>query len=91
MAGCRLDRSRRQLREAPRRIAEFLLRDTLASLEDQLDPERFARIHRSAIVQIDRITEIHPATHGDADLVLRTGATLVLSRTWRDRLVRLIR
>ena len=70
---------------------EFLLRDTLASLEDQLDPERFARIHRSAIVQIDRIAEIHPATHGDADLVLRTGATLVLSRTWRDRLLRLIR
>jgi two-component system, LytTR family, response regulator len=70
---------------------EFLLRDTLASLEDQLDPERFARIHRSVIVQIDRIAEIHPATHGDADVVLRTGTTLVLSRTWRDRLLRLIR
>ena len=69
---------------------EFLLRETLASLEHQLDPERFARIHRSAIVQIDRIAEIRPATHGDADVVLRTGATLVLTRTWRDRVLRLI-
>ena len=69
---------------------EFLLRETLASLEHQLDPERFARIHRSAIVQIDRIAEIHPASHGDADVVLRTGATLVLTRTWRERVLRLI-
>jgi hypothetical protein len=41
-------------------------------------------------VQIDRIAEIHPATHGDADVVLRTGATLVLTRRWRDRVRRLI-
>ena len=68
---------------------EFLLRETLASLEHQLDPERFARIHRSVIVQIDRIAEINPATHGDADVVLRTGATLVLTRTWRDRVMRM--
>jgi two-component system LytT family response regulator len=69
---------------------EFLLRETLASLEHHLDPERFVRIHRSAIVQVDRIAEIHPATHGDADVVLRTGATLVLTRRWRDRVLRLI-
>jgi two-component system LytT family response regulator len=68
---------------------EFLLRDTLAAIERQLDPERFARIHRSAIVQLDRIAELHPASHGDVDVVLRGGARLVLSRTWRERVQRL--
>jgi two-component system LytT family response regulator len=65
---------------------EYLLRETLAALESQLDPDRFARIHRSAIVQIDRIVELHPATHGDFDVLLRDGTRLTLSRTWRDRL-----
>jgi two-component system LytT family response regulator len=68
---------------------EFLLRDTLAAIEKRLDPERFARIHRSAIVQLDRIVELHPASHGDVDVVLRGGARLVLSRTWRERVQRL--
>jgi len=63
---------------------EYLVRDTLASVERQLDPERFTRIHRSAIVQLDRIVELHPATHGDVDVVLRDGARLTLTRTWRD-------
>jgi len=70
---------------------EFLLRDTLAAIERQLDPERFARIHRSAIVQLDRIAELHPASHGDVDLVLRNGARLLLTRTWRERVQRLFR
>ena len=64
---------------------EYLHRETLARLEQQLDPDRFARIHRSTIVQIDRIVELHPASHGDMDVVLRGGATLTLSRTWRER------
>ena len=66
----------------------YLHRETLAALEKQLDPDRFARIHRSAIVQIDRIVELHPATHGDMDIVLRTGKTLPLSRTYREALAR---
>jgi two-component system LytT family response regulator len=70
---------------------EFLLRETLASIDKQLDPERFARIHRSAIVQLDRIVELHPASHGDMDVVLRSGARLMLSRTWRERVQRLFR
>ena len=65
---------------------EYLHRETLAGLEKQLDPDRFARIHRSTIVQIDRIVELHPASHGDMDVVLRSGTTLTLSRTWRERL-----
>jgi len=71
------------------RTGEYLLRETLAALERQLDPGRFARIHRSAIVQIDRITELHPASHGDMDVVLRSGKVLTLSRTWRDHVQRL--
>jgi two-component system LytT family response regulator len=70
---------------------EFLLRDTLASIEKQLDPGRFARIHRSAIVQLDRIAELHPVSHGDVDLVLRGGARLMLTRTWREHVQRLFR
>ena len=68
---------------------EYLHRETLAGLEKQLDPARFARIHRSAMVQIDRITELHPASHGDMEVVLRNGKTLTLSRTFRDSVERL--
>ena len=64
---------------------EFLLRETLAGLE-RLDPEQFVRIHRSAIVQVDRIRELHPASHGDMDVLLTDGTVLTLSRTWRHHL-----
>jgi two-component system LytT family response regulator len=67
-----------------------ILRETLASIEKQLDPARFARIHRSAIVQLDRIAELHPASHGDVDVVLRNGTRLGVSRTWRARVEQLI-
>ena len=70
------------------RRREYVLRETLSALESQLDPERFARIHRSTIVQIDRILELHPTTHGDMDVVLRDHQVLALSRTYRDRLPR---
>ena len=70
---------------------EYLHRETLAALERQLDPERFARIHRSIIVQTDRIVELHPASHGDMDVVLRNGKTLTLSRTFRERIESLSR
>ena len=65
---------------------EYLLRETLTSLERRLDPQRFARIHRSAIVQIERVAELQPSTHGDADLVLQDGTRLIITRRWRDRL-----
>jgi two-component system LytT family response regulator len=65
------------------RQREYLVRETLASLEGRLDPDRFVRIHRSAIVQIDRIAETRARSHGDADVVLRDGTRLTASRTWR--------
>ena len=66
---------------------EHLLRETLATLEAQLDPERFARIHRSAIVRLDGVVEIRPTSHGDAEVVLRNGSRLTASRTWRHKLM----
>lgn len=69
---------------------EYLHRETLAGLEKQLNPERFVRIHRSALVQIDRIAELHPASHGDMDVVLRNGKTLTLSRTWVEGVLRVL-
>jgi two-component system LytT family response regulator len=51
-----------------------------------LDPERFARIHRSTIVQIDRIRELLPSFHGDFAAVLRDGTRLNVSRAYRNAL-----
>ena len=65
---------------------EYLVRETLASLEAQLDPERFVRIHRSVIVQADRVAELRPTSHGDAEVTLRDGTRLAVSRTCRERL-----
>jgi len=65
-----------------------LVRDTMAALASRLDPARFARIHRSAIVNLSRVKEIRP--HGDRDYlaVLRDGTRLKVSRTYRGRLNR---
>jgi two-component system, LytTR family, response regulator len=63
-----------------------LLRETISSLESQLDPKKFLRIHRSAIVRIDRIKELQPWFHGEYHVVLHDGTELTLSRNYRDRL-----
>ena len=68
------------------RQREYLVRETLGALETQLDPDRFVRIHRSAIVQADRVAELRPTSHGDAELLLRDGTRLAVSRTFRERL-----
>ena len=65
-----------------------LLHETLSSLVERLDPTRFARIHRSTVVNLDRIREIQPWFHGDAVAVLRDGTKLNVSRTYRQRLER---
>lgn len=64
----------------------YLLRETLSNLETKLDPARFVRIHRSHLVNVDYIKELHPRAHGDYDLVLKNGVQLVVSRRYRDRL-----
>jgi two-component system LytT family response regulator len=65
---------------------EYLYRETMTKLEGQLNPERFARIHRSAIVNTERIKELQPWFRGDYVIVLRDNQKLTLSRTYRGRL-----
>ena len=63
-----------------------LVRGTIAGLEAQLDPQQFVRIHRSQIVNIDRIRELRPWWHGEYHVLLKDGTQLTLSRSYRDRL-----
>jgi two-component system LytT family response regulator len=64
----------------------YLHREPLRDLEARLDPQRFVRIHRSAIVAIDRVAELRPSARGDHCVRLRDGTELKLSRTRRSRL-----
>jgi len=66
--------------------ASHLFRESMAALERKLDPEVFVRIHRSAIVNLDRVRELEPNAYGDYILRLHTGAELALSRRYRDRI-----
>lgn len=61
-----------------------LLRETMQALEDKLDPERFVRIHRSTIVNIERVVELRPDAYGDYLVVLGDGTELKLSRNRRE-------
>ena len=63
---------------------EHLVRETMAHLESQLDPQQFVRIHRSTIVNVDRIQEMQSSLNGEYVLLLRTGIRLTLSRGYRD-------
>ena len=63
---------------------EHLVRDTMAHLESQLDPQQFVRIHRSTIVNVDRIQEMQSSFNGEYVVLLRTGMRLTLSRGYRD-------
>jgi len=65
---------------------EHLVRESLAALEARLDPSRFARIHRSAIIALDRVTELRLDDRGGYRVVLRDGTILPLSRRQRDAL-----
>jgi two-component system LytT family response regulator len=64
----------------------YLLRETISSLEEQLDPKQFLRIHRSAIVKIDRIKEMQPWFHGEYRIIMENGKQLALSRNYRANL-----
>jgi len=61
--------------------------DTLSRLESRLDPARFARIHRSTLVNLDRVRELTPWSHGDYVVVLDNGSRSRLSRRYRRRLL----
>jgi two-component system LytT family response regulator len=63
-----------------------LLRESMKNMEAKLDPKTFVRIHRSAIVNIDRIKELEPWFHGEYIVILRDGTRLTASRVFSDRL-----
>lgn len=63
-----------------------LIRETVTVFAAKLDPDRFVRIHRGAIVAIDRIVEVESLGGGDATIRLSTGAELRLSRSFRSGL-----
>lgn len=67
-----------------------LLRETMAHLESRLEGTRFIRIHRSAIVNLDSIRELHPSFHGDYSVILNSGVELTLSRGYRHNLQALL-
>jgi len=64
----------------------YLLRETISGIEAQLDPRHFVRIHRSAVVNINRIKELQPWSHGEYHVILHDGTELTLSRSYRDNL-----
>lgn len=68
----------------------YLLREAIGSMEGQLDPKRFPRIHRSTIVNIERVLELQPWFHNEYRVILKDGTELTLSRSCRKRLGELL-
>jgi two-component system LytT family response regulator len=68
--------------------ASHLLRESIGGIERRLDTAQFVRIHRSAIVNVDRIRELQPSFHGECVVVLKSGARLRCSRTYAGRLAK---
>ncbi|MEM9706256.1 MAG: LytTR family DNA-binding domain-containing protein [Pseudomonadota bacterium] len=65
-----------------------IIRETMKTLQGRLDPERFQRIHRSAIVNLKKVKELHPHSNGEYFLTLECGAELKLSRSYKDVVAR---
>jgi two-component system LytT family response regulator len=66
----------------------YMVRERISEMERRLDPAAFARVHRSTIVNISRIKEMHPLFNGDQSLILTDGTRLTLSRTYREQLLK---
>jgi two-component system LytT family response regulator len=64
----------------------YVYHETTSGIESRLDPRHFFRIHRSTIVNIERIREMHPWFNGDYAVTLKDGTRLTLSSTYRERL-----
>jgi two-component system LytT family response regulator len=65
---------------------ELLYRAALNDLAEKLDPRRFVRVHRSALVNIESILQLEPISHGEFEVVLKNGARTRVSRTYRGQL-----
>ncbi len=68
----------------------YLLRSKIGDIEKQLDPRQFLRIHRSRIVNVERIQEMQPQGSGDCVLILKDGTEITSSRTYREQRRRLL-
>ncbi len=68
---------------------KHLIRERISDLELELPASHFARIHRSTIVNLDRVRELEPLMHGDYAVVLNDGMRLTMSRSFRDRVFQL--
>jgi two-component system, LytTR family, response regulator len=70
--------------------ASRMVRQTLSAMETQLDPKKFLRIHRSAIVNVERIKELEPTFNGEHIVLLDDGTKLTLSRGYRQKIFELL-
>jgi two-component system LytT family response regulator len=61
-----------------------IIRETMKTLQQRLDPARFQRIHRSAIVNVKKVKELHPHSNGEYFVVLENGSELKLSRSYKE-------
>jgi two-component system LytT family response regulator len=68
-----------------------LMRETMARLEARLDPKRFIRIHRSTIVNIDRLRKLSPSFAGEYAVILHDGTRLKLSRGYHERIAAILK
>ncbi|NJM53184.1 MAG: LytTR family transcriptional regulator [Blastocatellia bacterium] len=59
-------------------------------MEAKLNPNKFVRVHRSTIVNIDRIKEMHPLFNGDQMIIMQSGKKLTMTRNYRDKLKTLL-
>lgn len=66
---------------------KHLIRETMNNIESSLNPEKFARIHRSYIINIEQIQEIQPWSHGDYIIIMKNRDKLQMSRRFKDRLM----
>ncbi len=69
----------------------YMVRGTMKRIEDALDPERFLRVHRSGIVNLDRVREIQPWFNGDFVILTETGHKITTGETYRSRLQDLLK
>ena len=68
----------------------LILRETMKDLERRLDPRTFQRVHRSTIVNLDKVRQVKPHTNGECFLVLESGAQVKVSRSYRDVVARFV-
>lgn len=67
-----------------------IIRETMKALQTRLDPSRFQRVHRSAIVNVKKVKELHPHSNGEYFLILENGQELKLSRSYKDVVARFL-